>query len=366
MIQATEHPWQSLFAAAPMPAGLATSKWFMLSKRGHPWLLLPGERKLACQALDLYPAQTAKARAARQVLRLALGCGWYPRSRTLDLARCPDSLWEQFLQRLAGGHRMPVWVSLAGNPNATGQRLVILVFDPKGSPGWVVKVGVGGRAAVLIAAERSILQQLPSTTPGVPVLRGEFSVGDLQAFALDYALGAAPKAPDDAAPATLLRQWIQPGDPQAVTEWPVWRALREQCQNHPWFTAGQAAVAKQRVRPVLMHGDFAPWNIRVAPTDGRWLVLDWERATLQGIPGWDWFHFVIQPEILVRRRPVADIVQRLRGLLRGPEFQEYARATLISGIEVQLLRAYLAYQVCVIQPTEGVAVTQQLLEVFQP
>lgn len=51
------------------------------------------------------------------------------------------------------------------------------------------------------------------------------------------------------------------------------------------------------------------------------MVLDWERGELAGIPAWDWFHFVLQPAILVAREDTAALVRRLEGLLASADFQ---------------------------------------------
>ena len=40
-------------------------------------------------------------------------------------------------------------------------------------------------------------------------------------------------------------------------------------------------------------------QITVRPQDGSWVVLDWERGEPEGLPGWDWFHYVVQTGVLV-------------------------------------------------------------------
>jgi hypothetical protein len=74
---------------------------------------------------------------------------------------------------------------------------------------------------------------------------------------------------------------------------------------------------------------------------------------------------VVQPEILVQRRPVPAVAERLRSLLRSAAFTDYMRMTGCAGLEQALLVAYLAYAVQVTRPAAGLAVTRQLLEVFR-
>ena len=72
------------------------------------------------------------------------------------------------------------------------------------------------------------------------------------------------------------------------------------------------------------------------------------------MPGWDWFHFVIQPRVLVSRMSPDLIVQNLEEMIGSSFFQNYARKAGIAGIERQLALAYLEYMICVIPPSEGV------------
>ena len=90
-------------------------------------------------------------------------------------------------------------------------------------------------------------------------------------------------------------------------------------------------------------------------------MLDWERGEVTGIPGWDWFHYVIQPGLLVERQSSAGLVQRVEHLLRSESFKFYARQSGIIGLERDLVLAYLLHAVEVVKPSEGLARTQELL-----
>jgi hypothetical protein len=112
---------------------------------------------------------------------------------------------------------------------------------------------------------------------------------------------------------------------------------------------------------VLFHGDFAPWNIKVSDK-GVWTVLDWERGQTNGVPGWDWFHFVIQPAILVERLPMPKLVEKVEKLLRSYLFREYASKVGCLQKERELMLGYLLYCIHVIQPSEGLEENQELLD----
>jgi hypothetical protein len=110
-------------------------------------------------------------------------------------------------------------------------------------------------------------------------------------------------------------------------------------------------LAGTRFHPALMHGDCAPWNVKVA--DGRWTLLDWERGELTGVPGWDWFHFVMQPAVLVRREPVTRLLARFEQLLAGEDFVRFAQHAGIAGSERALALAYLCYCTRVTRQADG-------------
>jgi hypothetical protein len=143
-------------------------------------------------------------------------------------------------------------------------------------------------------------------------------------------------------------------------------------QTHDWKNLEQAAGAEQifsqlasrlcerTFHPALTHGDLAPWNIKVS-SRGDWTVLDWERANRNGIPGWDWFHYVLQTAILVERQPVSGLIQELETLLTSEPLRAYAQRAGIAGFEKELALAYLLHSIHVIRPSEGLAKSQELL-----
>lgn len=48
----------------------------------------------------------------------------------------------------------------------------------------------------------------------------------------------------------------------------------------------------------VVHGDLTPWNM-FRDTNGRWVVLDWETATLDRRPMWDLTHHIVRRGILL-------------------------------------------------------------------
>jgi hypothetical protein len=89
--------WRELFA--PCAAGRApvTIELNLVRRGGQPFLLLPAEARLAATALALYPAQTAKARAAKLAFDVALRLGLKPRLEKISLPLADDDPFVRFL-----------------------------------------------------------------------------------------------------------------------------------------------------------------------------------------------------------------------------------------------------------------------------
>ena len=146
--------WEALFGPATgAPAG-AWMNLRLVRKHGRPFLLLPRQRRAAALSLSLYPAQTPRARAARALLRWAVGGAIPLGTRPLRFAIAPEDDFVRFIASLAGEPKpaLPTMGILAGNPAKDDQRFLILVFDAGQNPVAVVKAGLSERAQALVDA----------------------------------------------------------------------------------------------------------------------------------------------------------------------------------------------------------------------
>jgi hypothetical protein len=362
--------WTSVFGQ-PNPGEARTRQMRLVRKAGRPWLLLPAPPRLAAQVLELYPAQTARARVAKTVLRLALRLHLPLGNEGAAVSYSPKQSFVHFLARLALAQttspkqeetpELPTLGILSGNPATPGQRFILMVFNLLGEPAAVVKAGASARAHELIDREVRFLSDVPAHTPGVPRLRGAHEEPGLRAFALDFFTGQSPRSEDDARLPELLSSWVNANKQVQLSETRAWRELRQACVQNPALSAVTRKLEHRCVQSAITHGDLAPWNIKVQ-TDRSWMVLDWERSELEGIPGWDWFHFVLQPAVLVAREDTTALVRRLEALLMAPDFQEYAQHAGVAGMERELALAYLLHHNEVVRPSEGLAQGHALLE----
>jgi aminoglycoside phosphotransferase (APT) family kinase protein len=131
----------------------------------------------------------------------------------------------------------------------------------------------------------------------------------------------------------------------------AWRRLKAAYGNEPIFQRLSEALRSREFSATLYHGDFAPWNIKVS--GDKWTALDWERGELTGVPGWDWFHYVTQSGILVKKLSAGKLMTKLEQLMEAKIFRDYAERAGIAGYEKNLAVAYLFYCAKELRPTEG-------------
>jgi hypothetical protein len=356
--------WRQLFGSDSEPEGMETREFRVLHKRGEPFLYLPKMRVAARNALNLYPAQRTLARLARTAMNFSL-CFGLPLPRT-KVPLATNAPFAKFLKKLTNSGIMPEFSVLAGNPSAPGRRFIFLVFDSNGTPRWVVKAGAEDSAAALIEREADFLQRLPADLSGAPRVAARFVDGSAKAFAMDYADGDSPRDLEDGRIERTLSSWVDDSRELCPAELPVWRQLVDSDAD-PDLVAHLTTLLRNRtVHPVIAHGDFAPWNIKESRKAKSWVVLDWERGERDGMPGWDWFHFVTQSAILGRGQRTDEVARTVEELLSSPTFLHYAALTRIQGVERLLMLGYLLHHAHVIRPGEGRAETLALLEILQP
>src|ERR1017187_7043592 len=351
MLTTPQNSWEDLFAAPEGQGQRVGIEMRLLRKAGRPFLMLPSQPHAAAATTDLYPAQTGRARVARALMRCLLRASLPLGTERVSLAISPGDEFARFLSSLVGaqGAGLPILGMLAGNPASDGQRFLLLVFNASQRPVAVVKAGLSPRARTLVEQEERFLDAVPEKTVGVPRLRARFESSRLRALALDFVPGDSPRPRDEAALPTLLTAWVDATQDVMVSDTSDWKRLQEAAPASGLFPVLAGELRGRKVHPAIHHGDFAPWNIKVSAA-GTWTVLDWERGELTGIPGWDWFHYVIQSGILVGHVPTLVLAQRVESLLSSDAFRRYATRGGILGCERELVLAYLLHVVEVIKP----------------
>ena len=163
----------------------------------------------------------------------------------------------------------------------------------------------------------------------------------------------------------LFHAWLNPGPLVAIESLEAWRELETvvaAADPDDWEVVRQG-LAGRTLRTTLFHGDFAPWNIRSINTKNL-QAFDWERGDLHGMPGWDWFHFIVQTAILARRHSVERVAAEMEQVLYSKRFKKYAAAAGISDFVKPLFLAALLHQKWIIKPIEGGRVTYELFKLL--
>ena len=336
-------------------------RWRVLRKRGEPLLVVPQSGKAAAASLALYPAQTVKARLVRNVLRAALKLNLPLPLERAEVRIDSAAPFSSFLVEQGKTGQFPQMGIFAGNPRTEGRRFILLLFGAHNEPVCVVKAGMGEAAGQLIQREQHFLASVPASLAGVPKLLGTFCGDNLSAFAMEFLDGEFSSSADTGMMAGLMNSWVQEKQTVFLAATAPWRELAAAGSSSPLWPRLEKLGARS-MRPVIWHGDFAPWNMKLDRRTGRCVVFDWERGQLTGVPGWDWFHYVIQTGVLVKKLSPGGLRGELEKLLRSEKFIAYAGRCGIADIAKELALAYLLYNVEVLKPSEGREETRALLE----
>ena len=364
MNNSTTRPWEELFPPPGNSNDGARLKLKLLRRNGVPLLLVPENPHAARAALTLYPAQSWRARLARRAVSALLLFSATPGAEVVEIRLDPDLPFARFLRATTTAPEDLTFAMLLGNPRVAGRRFVLLIFGAAGQPVRVVKAGVGTKAGALIHREAGFLKSHPPELLQAPVVVGEFQADGIAAVALEYISGPTPDLNNTDPVLRILGSWLQRDKRVRFEELPVAKRLHAASPFEKAMRWMFDCLRDATFHPALHHGDFAPWNIRVEPATRRWRVLDWERGESIGPPAWDWFHFVIQPAVLVRHASPAAIIHRVGELRQSPAFRSYASEAKIGPVVDSLLLGYLLYCRDVVQQAEGMSTINGLIELL--
>jgi hypothetical protein len=353
---------ESLFVNPDKTGQSVRFSWYLIRRKGRPFILLPTGLVAARAGLSLYSAQRLPAKIGRALLPVMLQT---PAVKFFEPVCFEASVSSEIMQFLARQSRIPnsriILSSIKLNEVGKRSRLVLLMADESGRPTSVIKAGINASGKADTDQEADFLETLPPNTIGCIRMTGRIKGSAFSAFATDYFPGESPRT--DAGMEYLFHAWLNHEPVIPLESLPTWRELdaaATQAAPHQWL-AVKGALAGKSLRATLYHGDFAPWNIRAVNSQNL-QAFDWERGQLQGIPSWDWFHFTIQTAILVKRHPTERVAAEVEQLIQSERFQTYAAAANISDIVEPLVLAYLLHHRWVIQPMEGRQAAARLFE----
>ena len=359
--------WTSPFS--PLKGGDAATRRFYVLKKGRtPLLYLPCNPQMGETTLRLYPAQTLKARSLVNLLCAFSSVGVRFLFKHLDVPIDANRPFVEFLRSLVpGSQNIPAFGVLEGNVKMIGRRHTILLFNAAGNPVVVVKVGVSQTARKLIRAEQNFFFPHAPSFPALPEAIAVYEDSETSAIAYRYVEGKCPTPKQSGLIPTILNSWIYDVAPIPLGQLPIWAEINLMCRESPDLNPILQSMEKHLVRPVLFHGDFAPWNIRALSNkaDPECMVLDWERSAWRGIPGWDWIHYVFEYHAMVRRDSPQAIVTEIEKLWKTPAFLSYAQKTGIDTVLKEITFLYLLYFLRVHSPRDHASRLRGILKKFR-
>ena len=268
------------------------------------WFIPLESGAAASAAFRLYAPYRIRARVQYVTARAAarLGGFWY-RKHVYLAQRSPAPL-ETLLRDVFGTPNL--LLGLASGSPTPPHKPVFIVLDRSGRTLGFCKVARSAIARQRLHREADALVRLRSLRS--PILAPQLLFkGELDGtlVTVQSALEGSP------GPETLTNahenflQGLVTGERKPASATQFVRSLRARLTDLPLL--GAEVSAFERLRPVLddlivessiVHGDFAPWNIR---RHGESIAaFDWERATLDGLPHIDAFHHELQVGILMK------------------------------------------------------------------
>lgn len=299
--------------------GGSSESWQTAWRSGHLLALARRQKGGLANILRFYRALRPAGRAYRSFMSQASrGPMW----RILPSRSFPT---EGFVRRFENdtGHR--VTGMLFGNP-VQRHRRVILHAEAPGEPVWLLKVGFSPEAVAAIRREQAILGEVDGKLPNVPPIAYHLDEAGIAAVGTTELAGKPMREPErhlDAA-VELLSSWTRFGETRPLADFAAWPDLADALRGQP--AAWLERLGRLPLTPAFSHGDFAAWNLLVAPGDGRVVAVDWEWAECSGVPGWDLVHLFCQQAAMVMKADGDGMVRHVIHSLRRPIAADYLRA----------------------------------------
>jgi hypothetical protein len=232
---------------------------------------------------------------------------------------------------------------LVGNPSAD-RKVVAFLLDGSQQIAAVLKVGLTAAGGLSVLHEAEVLLKLEPHSWAPKLLSNH---PDLRAAAQEYIPGAMPGRKFLPEYMDMLCRLPRSGNSTNLALFAGEMASR----LHPFKTQLNKLAPDVLDRSLgclnrdisiptmLVHGDFAPWNMRNHPTKG-YVLVDWEWADFTGLPAYDLLHFQFSDDHLFGENGGGYTAIRRRSLCT----EYFRRMDLNVELLPQLAVAYLLHQ----------------------
>jgi len=309
----------------------------LLKRKGRLLLGLPDGREAAARALRLYQPQRPIARGMVAGLRWLVRLGLHHRA----LPKLPITRGETSVSPALDGIDAGTCGVLLGSPEHRIRR-AIASYRKDGE--WeVAKIAFGDAGASLLEQEANALEELQPYFAGVPRLLGLHRGQDVTVLRMPYLTGYAVNPGDSHDALDLLDSWITHQPAKPITDFPEWSAIESALSGSELGSDALGRLAKESLRPVICHGDFARWNL-LRRKNGSLVVLDWEWGHKDGLPGIDLIHYFLQDARLVKRMSLEKSIKQTLVALDSAACRNYLQKTGWSTDPILPILACLAYK----------------------
>jgi hypothetical protein len=308
-----------------------------LRRGGRLLVALPTDREAAAKALGLYQPQRFLARGMVALLRGLIRIGQHRMILPEVRVSCEAVT---LTPALTGIERGTCGVML-GSPEHRVRR-AIACYRKTGT--WeIAKISFGAAGARVLEQEAAALDEIHAVADGVPRLLGLHQTEGITVLRMEYLTGKAIGPGESGEALRLLGRWITNREPQPLTDFPEWNSIESALSNDEAGRQTLERLSRERLRPVICHGDFARWNLLQREAGGL-VVLDWEWGHSHGLPGIDLVHYFLQDARLVERLSPARAIEKTCQALESPDCREYLQKTGWSGDPRLPMIACLAYK----------------------
>jgi hypothetical protein len=294
------------------------------------WFVPLDSPALSAAAFSLYTPSRASAKLKVAAAKLAMRAHlpvWY--RHTLWIAQRTPPPLEHTLHTLYGGRPLRLALS-SGAPEPARNRktsVAILSLD-RGEILAFAKIAASSLAKELLEHEQAALRELSLRAACAPLVPRLLFAGTVEDAAMTV------QCPSPGAPAgqeftdhhrTFLEKLRDASRTRPAAASAMIRLIRERAERAQTSSTSAAALRtelRDRLRDLapalsrllvpttIVHGDFAPWNLRLSA--GGLAAFDWEYADLDGLPLIDETHFAVQVGFLLENWNVARALAELR------------------------------------------------------
>lgn len=302
-------------------------RWLSL-KDGRGYLIPTDSRQTSFKALQLYNAQSLKAKWAKKMVSVGLKAGistpLLRKFQTRDRQYfCNNngkqsSLLQHFKEIL---QRDDITFAVSVGTPGAHRKPVLQVLTKQGQILGYAKLGWNESTNALVENEAGISRYLSG------VSLNSFSVPSVlySGWWNDHFLciHSAPTGKIETAPQSLVSQYFSVLNELKhlhvrwlpLKESSFWtklvrrsESIRNMCYRRvteQGLCRAEESLSNMTLPFHFCHGDFTPWNAQLL--NDRPFLFDWEYADSEGLPGWDLFHFCVQTSWLLEKKRPDDV-----------------------------------------------------------